>query len=181
MLWRTSRLRGGGREGGGSETPQMCGVEAREEQPRVPAAVQHFVQPPGSTRCKRARGGPEQQCRMVFLRREGSACHSKWGFVSFVLFLAPAWRAVLIWESIPRHYGSKVLVALIFISLGPFESHCPPNEVENGCGVEDRCISRGRKINLNMSGKKQKFLLDFLCVVLIHFSYVWLLELHETY
>lgn len=110
----------------------------------------------------------------------GNACHSKWGFVSFVLFLAPAWRAVPTWESVPRRFGGS-LVARIFISVGPFEPHCPPNKVENGCGVEDRCISRGRKINSNMSGMKQKLLLDFVCIVLINFSSPWLLELHESY
>lgn len=116
---------------------------------------------------KRGREGPEQQCRRVFLRRELIPVTASGVVFPFFLFLALAWTAVPTWESIPRHFGGKVLVALIFIFLGPFEPHYPPDKVKNGCGVEDRCISRGRKINSNMSGMKQKLLLDFVCIVLI--------------
>lgn len=161
--------------------PRCVGVAGREEQPQVPAAVQHLLQPPGSARCKQWVGGTRTAMHNGVSEKGGNACHDRWGFVSFVLFLAPTWRAAPTWESIPRHFGSKVLVALIFISLGPFEPQCPPNKIENGCGVEDRCISRGRKINWNTSGMKQKLLLDFVCIVLIRLSSLWLLELHESY
>ena len=68
----------------------------------------------------------------------GNACRIKWGFVSF--------GKVCSVPSSPRHFGSKVLVTLIFISLGPLQPGCPPNKIENECGVEDRCISRDRKV-----------------------------------
>lgn len=68
----------------------------------------------------------------------GNACHIKWGFVSF--------GNVCSVPSSLRHFGSKVLVTLIFISLDPFKPHCPPNEIANECGVEDRCISRDRRV-----------------------------------
>lgn len=57
----------------------------------------------------------------------GNACHMKRGFVSF--------GSVLSVPSSPRHFGSKVLVILIFISLDPFKPYCPPNKIENECMV----------------------------------------------
>lgn len=38
-----------------------------------------------------------------------------------------------------------------------------------------------QKSHLNMSGMEYKILLNFVCVVLICLSSVWLLELHESY
>lgn len=179
VLWRTSSLRGGGRGGAGSETSQMCG--GGSQRGAATSGSCSAASPAASWLNQVQTGGTRTALQSGVSEKGSDACPSKWGFVSFVLFLAPAWGAAPTWESIPRHFGSKVLVALIFISLGPFEPHCPPNKVKNWCGLEDRCISRGRKVNLNISGMKQKLLLDFVCIVLIRLSSLWLLEFHESY
>lgn len=68
----------------------------------------------------------------------GGACRIKWGFVSF--------GSVCSVHSPPRRFGSKVLVTLVYISLGPFEARHAPNNIENECGVEHKCISRDRRV-----------------------------------
>lgn len=73
--------------------PRCVGVAGREEQPQVPAAVQHLLRPPGSARCKQWVGGTRTAMHNGVSEKGGNSCHIRWGFVSFVLFLAPAWRA----------------------------------------------------------------------------------------
>lgn len=126
VLRRTSRLRGGGREGAGTETPQVCLQRAAVSECQLQCCIScSLLALPGALGVR----GTRTAVHNGLSEKRSNACHSKWGFDSFVLFFAPVWRAAPTRGSLPRHFGSKVLVTLIFISLGPFELHCPSSKV----------------------------------------------------
>lgn len=118
--------RRGKRKGAGTETPQVCPQRAAVSEGQLQCCIScSLLALPGALGLR----GTRTAVHNGLSEKGSNACHSKWGFDSFVLFFAPVWRAAPTRGSLPRHFGSKVLVTLIFISLGPFELHCPSSKV----------------------------------------------------
>lgn len=125
--------------GNGWDTLDVWWAKATEEQPASASCrgASSGQQLPGSAECKQRLGVTQQERKPPFW--EGRQCLSHQVGFCFL------WNVCSVLSS-PRHIGSKVLITLIFIFLGPFKPYCPPTQIENECGVEDGCVSRDKKV-----------------------------------